>query len=383
MIYLKEDSRLYLEDSTVYLMNITNVTIASYSDDSDVPDRATIVPTEIPQSTPGKTVLHILNDFDLKLDEVIAEGNYTESELSQLNFAQVTFQILRSNVYIDNVNIEREPVDLEKATLLVNLIYLQDKVMSMTNIDMNVTGIILKSGDPFNGLFENITIDSYGLIEGFDIILNCNYPEASLQNEVIFNYIKATTSGNRQVSLNPQIVNYQGPGNATVSNSDYVDFFTLVQNLKATNVFYKDGFCQPDDDLLQTFTFDNTTLSLINEDLVEGRETANVMILSTNLYRKFEGYVKNDHYVNFQNPAFISLYLEGEANTKMFITNSEFVNYTAGPLIPVWILKCKSVHVENIMVENVTNLDTPMFYFEINKEKIFSKFYHFTQIKVH
>ena len=370
MIYLKEDSRLYLEDSTVYLMNITNVTIASYSDDSDVPDRATIVPTEIPQSTPGKTVLHILNDFDLKLDEVIAEGSYTESELSQLNFAQVTFQILRSNVYIDNVNIEREPIDLEKATLLVNLIYLQDKLMSMTNIDMNVTGIILEAGDPFNGFFENITIDSYGLIEGFDIILNCNYPEASLQNNVLFNYIKVTTSGERQVSLNPRIVRYQGPGNATLSNSDYVDFFTLVQNLKATNVFLKDELCQPDDDLLQTFTFDNTTLSLINEDFDEGRETANVMVLTANLYRTFEGHVINDHYINFQSPAFISLYLEGEANTRMFITNSEFVNFTGGPHIPVWILKCRSVYIEKITVENIADLYTSMFYFDINTENV-------------
>ena len=139
-MYIKESNRLYLEDGTVNLMNITNVTISSYSDNLGVPDRATIVPTQIPQTITGKTALHILNDFDFKLDEVIAEGNYTDPEISLLNNSLLTFQILRSNVYFDNVNIEREPRDLDKGTLLINLIYLQDKVISMTNMDINITG---------------------------------------------------------------------------------------------------------------------------------------------------------------------------------------------------------------------------------------------------
>ena len=170
LIYLKENNRLYLEDGTNYIMNITNVTILSYSDNSDLLSRATIVPTEIPQLNTSKTVLHLLTNFDLRLDEVIAEGNYTESEITRLDTAQVTFQILRSNVYIDNVNIEREPIDLEKNTLLINLIYLQDMNMSMTNMDINITGTLMMSDDPLNGFFENITIDAYGLRNGFWII---------------------------------------------------------------------------------------------------------------------------------------------------------------------------------------------------------------------
>ena len=90
-MYIKENSRVYLEDSTTYILNITNVTIASYSDNLDVPNRAIIVPTEIPQSNTGRTVLHIFNNFDLRLDKVIAEGNCTDSEISLLNSAQVTF----------------------------------------------------------------------------------------------------------------------------------------------------------------------------------------------------------------------------------------------------------------------------------------------------
>ena len=321
MIYLKENSRLYLEDGTNHFMNITNVTISSYSDVSDISNRATIVPTFISQQITGKTVLHLLNNFDLRLEEAITEGNYTDSEISLLNTAQVTFQILRSNVYFDNINIERESVDLHKSTLLINLIYLQDKIISMTNININITGTLMNSGDPFNGFFENLTIDAYGMSSGFFIFLDCNYPEASLQNEVIFNYIKVIMSSDRTISINPNIIVYQGPGNASLSNSDYSDFYSTLSDTKATNIFLKDAACQPDDDLVQTFTYDNTTLSLIDNESVGVRTNVNVFLLTTNLYRTFEGYVRNDHYINYENSAFTILHLVGEANSKLLVTN--------------------------------------------------------------
>ena len=370
MIYLKENSKLYLQDGTNHILNITNVTITSYSDTSDVPSRATIVPTQIPQPTTGRTVLHLLNNYDLKLDEVIAEGNYTDSEILLLDNSQVTFQILRSSVLIDNVNVERQPIDLLKNTLLINLIYLQDKVMSMTNMDINITGTLMNSADPFNGLFEHITIDAYGLLSGFFIFQTCNYPEASLQNEVVFNYIKVIMSSDRTLAINPNIVFYQGSGNATLTNSDYVDFYSTVTNIRATNLFLKDGACQPDDDLLQTFTFDNTTLSLVDNNFIGERTTANAMVLTTNLYRNVEGYVKNDHYINFESPAFIILYLEGEANSNIFVTNSEFINFTAGIQIPIWIQKFGNVYIEEIMVDNITSLSTPLFYFDVNTDNV-------------
>ena len=321
MIYLKENSRLYLEDGTNHFMNITNVTISSYSDVSDISDRATIVPTFISQQITGKTVLHLLNNFDLRLEEAITEGNYTDSEISLLNTAQVTFQILRSNVYFDNINIERESIDLDKTTLLVNLIYLQDKIISMTNIDINITGSLMNSGDPFNGHFENLTIDAYGMSYGFFILLDCNYPEASLQNEVIFNYMKVIMSSDRTITINPNIIVYQEPGNASLSNSDYSNYYSTLSDTKATNIFMKDAACQPDDDLVQTFTYDNTTLSLIDNESIGVRLSVDSFLLTTNLYRTFEGYVKNGHYVNFENPAFAILYLIGEANSKLVMTN--------------------------------------------------------------
>ena len=168
-IYIKDNQRHYLEDDKNFIMNITNVTITTYSDQQVIVSPAKLIPTQIPQSIENKrTAFSLLTDTDIRLSEVIAEGNYTESEVSSLSTSQVTLFCVRSNTYIDNIDIEREIIDYGKATTFFLLIYLQDKTIQMTNVNVNVTGNFGDVTDPFNGLFENITIDTYGLQSGFE-----------------------------------------------------------------------------------------------------------------------------------------------------------------------------------------------------------------------
>ena len=106
-IYLKEHQRHYLEENN-YILNITNVTITTYTDQLFITSKAKIIQTLTPQSVHSKrTSFHLLNETDLRLNETILEGGYTESEVLQLNSIQVTLFSLRSNTYIDNIDIER------------------------------------------------------------------------------------------------------------------------------------------------------------------------------------------------------------------------------------------------------------------------------------
>ena len=231
-----------MEDATNYILNITNVTITSYSESSNALGKATIVPTKIPQPNRSKkAAFSLLVYTDLNFDEVIHEGVYSESENTNLETIQATIFVLRSNVYIDNIDFEREPIDYYEPTLLIQLVYLQDKIIQMTNIDMNITGTIMNSADPFNGVFENITIDSQGLRDGFVFVLDCNYPEASLVNELYFNYIKVFASKEIQLADQPNMIFYQGPGNFTILNSDFIDHYTSFVDHEATIFIHKDS----------------------------------------------------------------------------------------------------------------------------------------------
>ena len=168
-IYLKENQKHYMEDDTNYIMNITNVTIATYSDDQTITFRAKLIPTRIAQSAENqKTAFSLLSNTSLMLDEVITQGGYTESEIIQLRTSRITLFALRSNTYIDNIDVERDPIDIDQSTVFLYIAYLQEKKIQITNVDINVTGTIANGIDPFNGFFENITIDAYGLQRGMD-----------------------------------------------------------------------------------------------------------------------------------------------------------------------------------------------------------------------
>jgi hypothetical protein len=75
MLYLKEERKVYIEDDTTFFINMTSISIASYSDASETPGKATLVPTTIEQIGIGKRALfHILQHTDLMLDNALTEG---------------------------------------------------------------------------------------------------------------------------------------------------------------------------------------------------------------------------------------------------------------------------------------------------------------------
>ena len=168
-IYFKENQNHYIEDGTSFVLNITNVTITTYSDEDTAIFRAKLIPTRIVQSAENhKTAFSLLANTTLMLDEVVTEGGYTEAEQFALNSGAITIFTLRSNTYIDNLDVERDPIDLGQSTIFLYVAYLQDRILQVTNVDINVTGIIANGIDPFNGLFENMTIDGYGLQRGME-----------------------------------------------------------------------------------------------------------------------------------------------------------------------------------------------------------------------
>ena len=364
-IFLKEKQNYYIEDGMNYILNITSVTITSYSDELGNSGRARLVPTHVAQPAQSKTIFNLLTNTSLMLDSAINQGNYTDAEVLTLG-GQVTLFSVRSSVQVDNLDIERETDNTGRVVTLFSLVYLQDKTMRITNVYINVTGIVMAGNDPFNGFFENITLDTYRLRGWFSFIISWNYPEAVVKNEIIFNYIKVVTTNDRPHSFTPTIVSYQGPSNITVKNSDFIDFYASTSDSSGTLLYYKDNNCQPNDDLVQTFTLDNITTSILENSNSRDRFSILAALLNFNLYRSFKTYAMNLHNLNFDNPVFGVLYLQGEQTSELHMTNWEIRNLTSGRSAPVWVLTQGSVYFENIVFENVSDTDVPLFYFDKN-----------------
>ena len=170
----------------------------------------------------------------------------------------------------------------------------------MTNIDFNITGTISNGVDPFNGYFENVTINDYALQGGMEFITTWNYPEASVQNELIFNNIEVFSSNERGIKLSLSVIDYRGPGNLTVKNADFKNFYSSDFDINPVAVYVKNNECQPNDDNPQLITFDNVTTSLLNNEVNQNKINIFGVLIDSNLYRKFRIFAQNLDLINHE-----------------------------------------------------------------------------------
>jgi len=115
-IYLKENTRVYIEDGTFYIVSVGSVSISSYSETSSTPGNVLIVPTAISQPAPdSRSKFHILNNFDILIDGKITAERETTIVLSQ------------SSMNLSNVDFYREVIDYNKYKTLIKAIGLQNR----------------------------------------------------------------------------------------------------------------------------------------------------------------------------------------------------------------------------------------------------------------
>ena len=96
-IYLKEGTDVYIREGDTFFLNITKVKVSSYSDGVNAPDYVRIVPTSITQPSDSKrAAFNILSHTNSNVNEAIAKGSFTATELGLIFSTPTTFVLVRS-----------------------------------------------------------------------------------------------------------------------------------------------------------------------------------------------------------------------------------------------------------------------------------------------
>lgn len=120
-IYLAENSNIFIEDSTSFVLNITKVTITTYG------GMATLWSTELPtENISKKANFHLLNQVHFNSSEIVEIGNFTEYELNSAGRDGDTFHIVRSSFEISNIVAKRVTENIRTGTFMY-LLYLQNR----------------------------------------------------------------------------------------------------------------------------------------------------------------------------------------------------------------------------------------------------------------
>ncbi|CAI2371780.1 unnamed protein product [Moneuplotes crassus] len=281
MIYIKD---AYLEDKTMFLVNITNVKITTHPSYSSCGRKATLTLTEFSQpSLSAKAKLHLLTHTDLPIGTIISSGSFSPYELSQVASFSSNLAV-RSGLEISNLKLVREEVDDLKNTLFMKGVFLQQKAFKLE-------------------AHKNSVVD--------------------IQNYTMMN------SQERTLSSNPSGIGTNAPGNWTIRNLDATQFYGTLNDLVIAIGVFIFPYCIPEDDLIRTIDIDVAKFSI---HVPNPLKTNGVFgDLSTPHYRKstqiFDHFEFSDF--NGQNTGFFGL--TGTSIDVLQIKNLKLVdNYAIG-----------------------------------------------------
>ena len=132
MVYLKEGTNTYIEDSSIFVINMESITVSSYSDVGSSSDSATITTTDLPvNGISSKAMFHLVKDVTLDVNSIIAAGAFTPYELSTLGRTGDAFQIVRSSFYMSNVVAKRQASN-PFIGVFIYLLNLQNKIFDLS-----------------------------------------------------------------------------------------------------------------------------------------------------------------------------------------------------------------------------------------------------------
>ena len=131
-VFLKENTNVYIEDSSSYILNITRVTITSYSDISNFPGMAKI--TTIDSLTNGissKAAFHISKDLTLDVQNIVSSGAFNSYEIGSIGRSGDTFQVVRSSITLQNIAAYRIAASTGSG-VFIYLLYLQNRTITLS-----------------------------------------------------------------------------------------------------------------------------------------------------------------------------------------------------------------------------------------------------------
>lgn len=161
-VYQKEGTDVYIKEGDTFFLNITKVAVKSYSDSVDSPDYVIIIPTSFEQpSDSKKAAFNILSHTNSNVNQAIAKGSFTSTELGLIFTTPSAFVLVRSGFSIEKAKVLREIGSIQQEVNFVFPIYLQHLFVSIDDCLFNTTGNILWTQDPTGLIVNNVEIEVY------------------------------------------------------------------------------------------------------------------------------------------------------------------------------------------------------------------------------
>ncbi|CAI2379704.1 unnamed protein product [Moneuplotes crassus] len=276
--------------------NMSSVTIKNHPDLAERMKKAVLTPSPYGhyEKSP-KAVFHILSHSTSDILTAMFGGSFTMIELGIMQTPNVAMMPLRTTLRLDSIDLYSEDDDPDGSKIFIIPIFLQQKVLEITNVGMNITGNFIYTLHPSELRLENITVD-FGKFGFFYVSqdIYCNYPEAHLTPTMVFKNI-TTINFNPDSSRNIQpVFRISDIGNITGSYIDCRGWYTQLLDPTPCLSYVISTTCLPDDGQVQIISFDNIQVGLTEKEGTD-RMVLNAFLTVDQHYRTIDMRVEKFH----------------------------------------------------------------------------------------
>ena len=326
-IYVKENTVIYMTKLRNFYLDFPSLTLTTYSDSSSIPGRASIeiVGDSFFLFSPDTTQFNIIAYIDLRLTQALNYSGYTSVETDISDYSSSILIVNRWNFNISNINLYRDViVNINLDAPFIIAIYEQSHTISLSNMDLHISGRFLRSYQPLNLYAENIYMDFYGMMGGFYIDVSWNYPDASLTGSIFLNNITALNSKSRITIFKSGLLYYAGPANVTIQNTSVNVYGSLTDGRSPIEIQPNTAW-SPNDNILQTITIKNNVFSLTSNPDSE-RFVENYIEIASNYQRQIQVNILNNQIINVVKNVYPIFYWVFTSLTDVYLSNNTISN---------------------------------------------------------
>lgn len=239
------------------------------------------------------TRYNLLSNLKFKVDNKINNAPFTVSEKSQVSASSFLILILRSNFKITQMELWSEYSSIIDDNYFFFPVYIQERLITMTDLHIGVSGRILRTYDPANFYIENISIDYYRNLAGMNFYASWNYPEAYLNDLIFVNNITFYYSQTRAIrsSIFGALI-HDGEGDLVVTNYVSTVYFRSVEPYASIGIRSVGQWSVDLSDKIRYFNLTNAEFTLDDKNFGE-RHNVVVSLLDKNFNRIIKIYYTN------------------------------------------------------------------------------------------
>ena len=264
-IYIKENKILPVTIGSMYIINIPQVSITTYTDSGTNPRQSTIVYSDSSVVILSKsTLFNIVSSTAINISSALNNSILLTAEKNSLQAKNIGLMIDRWNLSIKNVYFATNFTLNSTSFTFMRAVYQQLKSITISNASFKVKGNLFDTYDPLNFNATNIDIDYVDTPRGFYFQISWNYTGASTQNEIYFNNLTVYNSQARTIDMVGSLISFSGAANFTMLNSN-IAIYGSISNPYPPIQFISNSGWNLNDGITQNFRITGSQFTL-NQD---------------------------------------------------------------------------------------------------------------------